>query len=239
MDDPKPASDVLAGESVELPCRECGVAVITPQFLRRMATTHGVICSACSDRDNQRLTRQIMDRSACVRAERWKQLCPPDFLETKRERLPIPKKCDEVMSWEHGPQGLFLAGPTATGKSRCAWLLAKRQWMAGKSVRCLDYAGGIAYASRYSESPKLVEDWLERHCSVDLLLLDDVFKTRVTDSFESALFFVIARRTENQLPIIITANDSAATLLQRLSPDRGDAMLRRLKEFCKVISFVN
>ncbi len=71
----------------------------------------------------------------------------------------------------------------------------------------------------------------------DLLLLDDVFKGKLSDGLEQAIYSIISLRTENEKPTILTLNDVGETLLARMSPDRGPALVRRLREFCEMISF--
>lgn len=228
---------LLAGDDAHEVCRECGADVMVPSFLAGKARAYGVMCSKCCDRDSKEATHKIIESSKTIRADRWRSICPRDYLETKAERLPRGNKLAEVLDWNFGARGLFLMGPTGTGKSRCAWLLLKREFLAGRSVRHVDYSAALEYASRYSESARDVQQWIERFCETELLLLDDVFKSKLSDSFESALFIIISRRIEKQLPLLLTANDSGASLKERMTQDRGPAMLRRLKEFCDVIIF--
>jgi len=59
---------------------------------------------------------------------------------------------------------------------------------------------------------------------------------------EAALFTIIAQRTEQRRPIIATLNDTGASLANRMSGDRGDALVRRLydrlSDFAEAIAFV-
>src|SRR5262249_9172509 len=153
--------------------------------------------------DDQRLT---VFQAGQARAERWRVICPPGFLDSDPGRLPQPEKLKDALEWRYGPQGLLLHGPTGSGKSRVAWLVLKREWEAGRTVASLDSLSGLTYASKYSESAQEVGRWIDRLCGIDLLLLDDVFKAKLTDSFEGSLFAVINRRTERKLPLLVTLN---------------------------------
>ena len=82
-----------------------------------------------------------------------------------------------------------------------------------------------------------MQRWLEHVSIVDFLLLDDIFKVRLTDSFEGFLFSIVCQRTEACLPIVITTNDDGASLMERLTLDRGEPLLRRIKESCGVVPF--
>jgi DNA replication protein DnaC len=132
---------------------------------------------------------------------------------------------------------LILHGDTGAGKSRCLYVLLKREFSAGHSVRVLSHDCGIEYAARYNEGPDVVRRWQDSHCTADILALDDVFKARLTDSLEQALFTMVSQRTERGLPVIVTCQDVGDTLLERMSADRGPALIRRLREFCDVVGF--
>ena len=223
--------------STERTCRECAKPFEVPTFIPASIAAKVHVCPSCSERHAAETSRRAIEQSQAVRLARWKQICPPEFLQTDPNKLPCQRQYRTVMNWICGHRGLVLHGPTGQGKSRCAWLLLRREYEAGRSVRSLNSASGLTYAAKFSESAKDAERWIERLSEVDLLLLDDCFKAKLTDSFEAALFAVINTRTERQLPIIATLNDTGASLTERLSADRAPAMLRRLREFCDRIAF--
>ena len=190
-------------------------------------------CRACTEKHT---TKAGTEQSRGL-IERWKSICPATFQETDKTRLPRLAIHETVMAWEYGPTGLLLHGLTALGKSRAAWEIVKREFMAGKSFDVLNSFAGLEYASLYASKPEKIHSWLVRKANVDLLLLDDVFKVKITDSFEAAVFAIIDRRVENLRPVICTMNDSAETLSARISPDRSGPLLRRLRESCLEIAF--
>lgn len=128
-------------------------------------------------------------------------------------------------------------GQSGRGKSRCAWELLKREYLTGRSVAVLDCSFGFDYGAKFSISVADAVRWMDQKTRVDLLLMDDTLKVKLTDSVEAALFMLVNYRTENQLPIILTTNDTGETLQSRMSDDRGAALLRRLREFSTAISF--
>jgi DNA replication protein DnaC len=195
--------------------------------------------TACDECRSKRNTQE----EKSLRAERirvWEKLCPRDFLLINRQRLPRPERYDEVMLWSYNPDGigLLLCGPSGAGKSRCAWKLLSREFFSGKTVAVLDSSFAITYAHKVTVSPSEAYDWLNEAMDAQILLLDDVFKVRLHDSgAESALFSVVTARTESKRPMIVTTQDVGRTLVSKMSPDRGEALVRRLKEFCSTISF--
>ena len=185
--------------------------------------------------------RQIkLEESKNLQERRWsrlKQICPPAYLKINRSMLPIPSKLDDVMAWKIGAQGLLLHGGTGQGKSRCAWALLAREHMDGVSIAAIDSMAGVRYAANYSISPTYVCEWMEELIAVKILLMDDIFKNKLTDSFEGAVFTIIDQRAQSLRPTIVTCNDSGTSLVSRMSEDRGEPLLRRLREHCMIIKF--
>lgn len=133
--------------------------------------------------------------------------------------------------------GIVLYGPSGSGKSRCAWLLIRQEMKTGKSVLFLDASVAYDYMETFEKSASDSSKWIARHAAVDILFLDDVFKGKLSDGLEQAIYSMISLRTENEKPTILTLNDVGETLLARMSPDRGPALVRRLREFCDMVSF--
>jgi DNA replication protein DnaC len=184
----------------------------------------------------QEQIKRDREREKEVRLTRWNELAPEIFKSTDPNKLPNLKAFNEALST---PQAnLLLHGNTARGKSRCAWELVRLAILkGGRYVRVLDSTAGIRFASRYSKSCSDVEDWLDELCECDLLLLDDVFKNKITEAFEGFIYSIIDQRTIKQKQIIVTCNDTGESLQARLSGDKGEPFIRRLREFCKPIQF--
>lgn len=230
------APTILTPEPIFKQCRECGMEWKF-EFSPYLATLVHV-CPTCSQIHADEEVRQLIARSAAIRTEAWKAICPPDFLNIEPHRLPKPSKLQIVLKWQFGPKGLLLHGPTGSGKSRCAWHLLKREHATGRSVRAIDHSVGLEYGALFAQSAADADRWRERLVCVDILFMDDVFKAKLTDSLESALFTIVSARTERQRPIIVTTNDSGETLAARTTDDRGAALIRRLREFCQSIQFL-
>jgi hypothetical protein len=216
-------------------CRECGSEFDLPPF--KIAAQFVFVCPKCSERHAEADQAELAKTCTARRLEAWAQICPPAFLDTESHKLPNPTKLEKALQWRFGARGLLLHGTTGKGKSRIAWQVLKREFLAGRSVASLDCGFGYDYASKFSIGAGEVQRYIAHKTSVDILLLDDVFKVKLTDSTEQALFAIVNRRTEYKLPIICTTNDTGDTLTARMSEDRGAALIRRLKEFSDVVTF--
>lgn len=209
------------------------------QVFQRMRETIEKHCGACG--------RELAKGEKCPDCEKrlneeheknWKSFCPLDYRVCDQQRLPKPEKLEEVLKWEMGSTGLVLHGDTGTGKTRCAWALLRKlhdqkKWWLG----AIDSMAGLRYASKYSRDACEVERWVERLIKRDVLLMDDIFKNKLTESFEGVLFTIIDQRVQNQKPTILTSNDTGETLIARMTEDRGAPLLRRLREHCTQINF--
>jgi len=194
-------------------------------------------CEACIDREKRAEQEAEANERRRARECEWSEICPPTYRETQLSLLPSKDAHTRVMQWAFGRTGLILHGPTGLGKSRSAWLLLRREFDNGRTVGVLDSAAAFRYAAAFGQSAAKAERWFDHLTTREILFLDDVFKARLTDSFEQMLFALVEARTSHLRPIIATTNDTAETLGVRLSEDRGAPLLRRLREFCQSVSF--
>jgi hypothetical protein len=213
-------------------CIVCHVPVIVPDS---PLATYGTLCDAAQ---TAAVIAEAEARREAGTRRLWEDICPPSMRATDPHKLPRPHLLQKVLSWTYGPKGLLLHGPTGTGKSRCAWRLLEREHNAGRRIAVVDsFSLSTELPAKFTVSCAAAEAWLARLVNVDLLLLDDVFKARLTDRAEESVFSVIDRRMNHGRPIIATTNDTGASLADRLTPDRAEPLLRRLREACTAISF--
>lgn len=216
-------------------CKNCGTEFNAPDdpVLNRFTP----FCPKCATERREADAKTEQARLDRERESRWHSLCPPAYRDTVIEKLPNPNKATEILSWNYGATGLLLHGKTRKGKSRCAWLLVRKVFEAGKSIRVLDSMAGFQYGAAFANSGREAQEWVDVRCRCGLLFFDDVFKVKLTDSFEAAVFAIVDYRLSHQLPILATLNDTGDTLAARMSSDRGEAFVARLKEMCQVIQF--
>lgn len=239
----KPDQDFPPEESPDLQwittqdnCRCCG-NVFTFAYEKNYPTLRPHLCSSCGEQEEARREEERKQDQELERKYKWNELCPAIFQDTDPSRLPCPEKLSEVLAWKYGPTGLVGHGDTGKGKSRCFWELAKREFLAGRSVRVFNSMGGIRFTASYSESMGRAQEYADKLIYTDLLFLDDPFKLKLTESVEAMLFAVLNERFEAKRPVIATMNDTPTTLAGRMTEDRGMPLIRRLKEFTKAVKF--
>lgn len=194
-------------------------------------------CEPCRLVKEEREASLQSKTAADARLNQWNSICPIDYRDIDATKFPDPLKLQSVLKWEFGPRGLVLHGETGRGKTRCAWALLAREHGYSRSAAALDSMAGLDYAAKYSDSPKVVKTWLDGLIAVDVLLLDDVFKNKLTDSFEGVIFTLVDQRIQHQKPTLLTSNDTGDTLAGRMTQDRSAPLLRRLREHCESVRF--
>jgi DNA replication protein DnaC len=197
-------------------------------------------CSVCQKEFEQLYWE---NQTACLpcrisekQEERWKTLCPPLYRESDPAKLP---RLPEVLKWEYGPRGMILMGRTGSGKTRCAWQLLKREHFAGHKIIAFDQ---VSFAHKCVSAFSAVEtsgweEWIVSVQNAPIVFFDDLGKFRFSERVEMELSNIIEFRTSHLLPIIVTTNDDGDSLKARMSENRGEPVVRRLREFCDSIVF--
>ena len=198
-------------------------------------------CPATWQKDIPENVTPTGECTSCRLARRTKLFnaqCPPLYQQTDVARLP-KEKLAEVMKWKYGPRGLMLYGPSRRFKTRLVWTLLKRVLtedrpeVAFMAFDCMSFEKDIM--RHYQAEDEHL--WFDKVCAAPLLFFDDFGKIKLTERAEAELFGIVERRTANLLPIILTTNDDDATLVARMSDNRGIPLVQRLREFCEQIKF--
>lgn len=171
------------------------------------------------------------------RLEVFNKICPPLYRDTDIARLsPLSRKIIATPYPKDG-KGVMLVGKTRTGKTRTAWMLA-REWFCSADRSLLWFNGGSfgrAVADNYGNHH--AEEWHKELLTVSTLLLDDIFKHRLTDAVQDALFSVVEDRMAYLRPTILTLNNDGGGLSGAVSADMEAPLLERLMESCNVNLF--
>jgi DNA replication protein DnaC len=194
------------------------------------------VCAACSEADTAELQRN--ERS------RWEQLCPQLYQCTALGRLENDLRrqgynnrwMHEVLGWQYGPQGLLLIGPTGVGKSRVMWMLLRRvldqEHRSGVFLNAVKFRTGLQTAAREGET----EEFVRRLVRADVMYWDDLGQTHLTGPASEMLLHLVEERTCKRKPILATTQYSGEKMdAQFERKEMGQAVRRRLNEFCKVV----
>lgn len=194
------------------------------------------LCPTCCQEREDEAKAAEFQRKTRERWERWKEICPPLYQATDLAKIGIGDAIKaEVMAWEPNPTGLALVGRTGAGKTRLAYKLMDKVFFSGLTVMCINAKQFERWCSKMFDKDDDASKQLNSLRRAKVIFIDDVGKEKFTERVESELYDLVETRTANLLPIIWTSNATATRLKDMLSPDRGEPIIRRLKEFSTII----
>ncbi len=171
------------------------------------------------------------------RLDVFKKYCPPLYFNTDLALLSQQSRDIIATPYPKDGNGVMLVGKTRTGKTRTAWMLA-REWFCSADRSLIWFNGGSfgrAVADNYGNHR--AEEWHKELYEVPILLLDDIFKHRLTDAVQDALFSVVEDRMAYLRPTLLTLNNDGGGLSGAVSADMVAPLLERLMESCRVFRF--
>jgi len=174
-----------------------------------------------------------------IRQQYFDKICPALYRDTEVKRLPAAQY-KQIMDWSvESGRGLYLLGPSGTGKTRCMWKLIERitmtTWI---NVRVFDSLKWQVEVSRAFGQPEYTEEWLDKVSDAPILFIDDMFKGKMTDAQSHAAHGVLERRSAHRRPTFCTSNVDGDNLSSRvIEPTTAESILRRITEFCDVVEF--
>lgn len=182
----------------------------------------------------------ISDYEAGKRIGWFQEACPPLYRESDTSRFPA-KLFDAIKGYTVSPQGLGFVGGVGECKTRAMFTLLRRLIM-DEGVYCKAVSSpkfAMLCANQFSDDDELKSDAekkMKTFHSCAVLFIDDVGKNKMTERAEVELYDLLETRTGKMIPTLWTANASDSEMMAMFSKDRGEAILRRLAEFSKVIS---
>ncbi len=180
-------------------------------------------------------------RVAQLKARSLSAVIPRRYRDVSFERQPVTDIEPEVVVREtrrfvdHIDEnldagcGLWFGGPTGTGKTTLAMLVASAALKAGRSVAIYSLPRLLNEIrdSHRTERPHGV--LLDRLTAVDLLHIDDVGAERTTDWVLEELYSIVNARYEDKRSMVITTNLD----YDQLSAQVSERTVSRLTEMCK------
>ena len=121
---------------------------------------------------------------------------------------------------------LLLVGGYGSGKTHLVGAIANKLMDKGVPVLFDTFSGHLNKLKAEFNGGKSV--YLEQMKNVDMLILDDIGKEKITEWSQSIMFDVINYRYEHLLPIVMTSNLKSDSLKEYL----GGAVWSRLCEMC-------
>lgn len=227
-------SDPFAIEYIARKCLHCGAdfqAMKAPLFVQNCCSDE------CTAAEIQKLglntTAPNPDRAA-----KWLKVCDaPRYSRFDASKLPADSspKADLILRWRFSvrpERGVGIIGPSDRGKSMLIHELARLQFMEGHGV-AVTSATDFAWRCGDIETRR---GFIEKCNAVDVLLIDDIGKEKMTERVESDFYHVLEQRERQLLPILFTANAKGSQLAEKMTEDRADPILNRLRRMAEIFT---
>ncbi len=188
----------------------------------------------------QKAAQMFVDEKA--RLESWQAICPPEYRKALNWEKPKSNRdiYKSIMDWKFGPKGLLVTGATGYCKTRFVYKLLEREYLAGRKVQAYTHPEWRRMTSQFAESDmRAAGRFIAMLSKLDILFIDDLGKGRITPATEEAFEDLIDARAKFNRPTFFTTNCTKDSLLNMLSEDRGEAIIRRIVEFCTTIDVSN
>lgn len=198
-------------------------------------------CDACFDIERAAHDAARVAEMRAKRADAWSSDVGREaFADTIVAQLD-PVRLAAVVGWVYGPRGLVLHGPSGKTKSRMMWILARRLYVDDGVQTVVARATRLARTLSDLATPAgAIEAQIRALINAPVLILDDLGKEAQSERWESALVEIIDARTAAGRPLIITTNYVGSKLVERYRDrSNGEAVVRRLRDFCTAISFTH
>jgi DNA replication protein DnaC len=161
---------------------------------------------------------------------------PNLFQKTDPALLPDKLAYEMAIGWQWNPVGLWLYGPSGSGKSRTAYSLLQKLDRETVIVTGNQFQREIVERTKPGAVDDL-DDWLADLIYLDVVYFDDVSKIRFSDRTEAEFHAVLDARATKELPTIYTSELTVDRFGERLSDSNRAGIIRRIKQFCQPISF--
>lgn len=170
------------------------------------------------------------------RANAWRGMCPKAMQETDLKRLPCPTAAKLFLEWvPTGDQvGAILHGLPRSGKTRLAWEYLRQPYLSGKSILTWDSSRfGTEARAAWQEGGRQEEVLLRKLVEPDIVMIDDLGKSKLTTRVSECLFTMIDRRQLAKKLTIFTTNFTGDSFKQRFEEvdiELAEALVARWRE---------
>jgi DNA replication protein DnaC len=164
-----------------------------------------------------------------ARLESWARLCPAEFRKPLEAKRLDTIALNAMVGWSFGATGLYIHGPSGTGKTRMAWHALRRHYNEGRRVFGITHLDLRQQLARlWNESVARMKEFVDLMLAADILFLDDLGRANPGGLGEEAIAAVVDHRYRAGKPTWVTALYQLESLAARFSPERGQLIATRI-----------
>lgn len=203
-------------------CPECGALFGAPVITGPFGAYFNDLDIYCDDCVGKRVARDDRERRAVDLRRRYTELRSRGLVTERLETVSFAKSSPELEAlnpeaWKTAREwterhNLYLWGSVGTGKTFMALCALRRAFQRGRTVAEVTARHFAKTTERFDEHKGLFPEWIR----VDVLLVDDIDKTRWSGDRINALWELLDARSAENRRTIVTANVSPANLRELL-----------------------
>jgi DNA replication protein DnaC len=161
-------------------------------------------CPACEAEKNAEEKRQRREHISLRQMNIGKRYFNADFKSFEASTPELGRLLQTAKKFAENPQGkLVMMGKNGTGKTHLAIAILKQ---VGGIIHTVYEIGSLIRRSYHSSDGESEQEILDRLTQVNLLVLDEIGRTKGSDWEQNWLSFLINDRHENDKPMILITN---------------------------------
>lgn len=167
----------------------------------------------------------------------WRRICPMSFQDFDIDLWPNGSdRFRELMAIDLSAEGALIHGVSRTGKTRIASQMLKKAHYSGFVCSWVD-SETFAFECVQAYRGDSDRHFYTTMVAPQVLLLDDLGKSKLTQRVTEGLFQIIDKRSRAFKTTILTTNETGGSLATRCDDkELAEAAIRRLKEFCRIVN---
>lgn len=225
-----------------IPCRECGCDSGWTEELINAPLFGGnydvAVCDPCVDKFHKQQAEENSLPRQDTKLEPLENLIPMGYRESNPMQLPKVAQMvlPEILTWSPmRKKGLYIMGASRQGKTRSLCLLLKQLHSQGRRFKIF-FAGDFHTQLIEAKRTAWFRSWKDEIVNVPILAIDDLFAEKMSPTTQAGLFEIIEARMARQLPLLCTTQVKRSDAVKSFDdPQRGQALLSRLRETCDLI----
>lgn len=219
-------------------CPRCGNASESATVMGR--TYHAVCddCLAAAERLEADLARKKRVDAAMQRFRQTVARYPLyDPAQTDWDKIADGGKeaAKDWLSSQPSPTGLFLTGDSGAGKTRIVFAIMQRLAERGISSAFVRHIEVAQDAIGSATGDLLARSRIDDAYRADCLVFDDLGKAGTSEKATGIVYGLIEHYAVKMRPFIVTSQAGGQWLEQRFGDDRGEAIVRRIADFCRKV----
>jgi len=202
------------------------------------------LCPECEQAEADAIRARKDREVRAMRLTRWHlKEFPFQAHDCRTDRALLPaSQVQRVLDWPYSRTGLVIAGETGLGKTRTLIEMLRDRWV-NDDIQC-EFIRFTAWRQQLDKAHRHggegVDRFVRPFVKVPILAIDDLGHGKMNENNLACFFELLDARTSKGLPTHFTTQHSKESLkaaFDAVNPKTGEAIIRRMQEFSRLVVF--